>query len=354
MYRFLLGASIAVSAAAAFAGCSGAGNTGASSVPGVAPVSSSALAALRPLVTGHSLLSLHRQHVGGAHVKSWLSPRAASGPAQLLYVSSGESNVVNVYDASETNQNPIGQLGGFNLPQGLYVDGRKNLWVTNTNQQTVVAYKRAGIFPFKTLVDPSGFPSDVCGQPSGSTLYTVDINGTSGYGQTVNVYAHGSTSPTSSMTDPNAVNLLFCAVDGHGNVFVSLNNSSDYSCTTCGEIDEFKHGQTTPTVLITGLYYPLGIAFDRYNSLVIADAYAYELYVYDPPYTIGPAESVGTYPALIAGVALNNSETNLWAADALDNYGIEYSYPALSQVTTTSTSELNEPLGVALSPPARP
>ncbi len=350
--RFFFGAAlIAAGAAASLAGCSGGASpaTPAASLSaqtkGTLPIEMQIRKAQLPFSSGR----LENRKP----VRSWV--KAANGaPAQLLYISDSGNNVVNLYNPAGSSQTPIGQLGGFAQPEGMYVDPNRNLWVSNTNDQQVLGYHKGGLFPYKTLTDTTGYPDDVCGNRASGTLYAADIQSapSEGFGQSIDVYAHGSAIPTKILTDPNSEYLFFCAVDSHGNLFVSLyNQSGNYY--TSGEIDEFKVGQTTPTVLITGLYYPLGIAFDKYNSLIVADTFAQQMYVFDPPYTEGPATSF-PFGGYIAQIALNSAETSLWGTDALKTYGQEFSYPGGTVQDDTSTSELYEPLGAAMSPAARP
>jgi hypothetical protein len=341
--RLLLGAALAAVSVLA-GGCS----TGSSSPsPGLTPAHLPA--SLLPL-SRHSTLPLpyfgvkHRRRV----VHSWMNPNV---PTTLVYVSDSYENDVEIYDEAGSGQTPVGQITGFNQPEGLWVSVTQNLWVANTNNQTLLGYRRGSMTPFRTLTDPNGYPDGVCGNDNKSLIYGLDIaSATEGPGQTINVYDKQSNSPASVLTDTNAEYLFFCAVDSRGNLFVTLSNAGGY-----GEVDEFPKGSTAPTVIASNLVYPLGITIDKYNALTVIDAFAGApndtgvAYIYDPPYTGGPAYSF-TLNGLIAESALDKPQTHLWGADPYNEVAQEWSYPSGTFVNETSNEDLAEPLGIALTP----
>lgn len=291
-------------------------------------------------------------------VHSWLKRVSPSKP--LLYVADGEENVVNIYSATGSDQTPTGQLTGpgastyFMEPQGLWVDINQNLWVASTNASTLYAFRRGSMTAFRTLTDPNGFPAGVCGNNNKPTVYAVDILSTSsGYGQTIDVYKKSSNSPSSVLYDTNAESLYECAVDSRGNLFVTLTNLAGG-----GEVDEFFKGTTTPVVLESNLVLPLGITVDRFNTLAVADFTAippYQtpsiVYLYNPPYTYGPAYSFTT-TGWINEMALGRHQKQIWGADVLNRLAQEWSYPHGLFLNETSTTDLVDPDGLALSPAA--
>ncbi|MGA2760279.1 MAG: hypothetical protein ABSF08_08185 [Candidatus Cybelea sp.] len=292
----------------------------------------------------------------GAPARSWM--KANIPPHPLVYVSDYDGNFVNIYSANGTDQTPIGQLTGFNEPQGLWVDLNQNLWVVNTNTQQIIGFHRNRTSPFKTFDDTSGnYPVGVCGNNNKNLMYVVDIVSLPPYGpaNTIEVYDKaGSSSPIEILTDNNAQALYQCAVDSRGNLFVTLTPvSNPYG----SEVDEFPRGSTTPTVLInTGLVYALGITVDKYNALAVDDAFANastgEVYIYDPPYTNGSAHSFAV-PQGVDQTALNKQQTQLWGSNAFDLDAQQYSYPVGLLQNSTSTEDLIDPSGIALSPAAK-
>lgn len=354
--RFLLGtALLAASMPPLLAGCGSTPTPSASG--GLTP-------AARVAESAHG--ARHSSLLGFGHVKnaripkvhSWLHKPKLATP--LVYLSDAFGNVVNIYDQTGTNQSPIGQISGFNEPQGLWVDINNNLWVVNTNTYQLFAYHRATITPFRTLSDPNGKPAGVCGNNNKSEVIATDIiSNTGGDGQTINIYDRGATTPSTVLTDPNASDLYECAVDSHGNLFVTL---STVNYPYGGELDEFPKGSTTPVVLSTNFLYPIGITIDKYNAISVVDFegqdypyyYSSKVYLFDPPYTQGPAYSYDVNNAAFIEAALNKAQTQLWVANSINDPSAQsYSYPHGTFENATSSSGLKYPDGIALSPASK-
>jgi hypothetical protein len=283
--------------------------------------------------------------VGTASVSihSWLDSRAR--PKEILYVSDPFLGVVNLYDPSRKDGRPIGQIADFKQPEGLSVDSSKDLWVADFGHRNVLGFREGSLFPFFELSDPSGYPNAVCSRAYSPMFYVVNFeSATGGNGQTIDVYADESKKPTSVLTDPNAANLLYCAVNAKGDLFVTMENTSG-----CGEVDEFKLGKTTPEVVLTGLAYPTGIAFDDHDYLVVSETNAGAIRIYAPPYGKGPKSSF-SYSGSILQIALDASATHLWGADRAHVVAREFSYPDGAAEKETQSEQLFQPAGVALSP----
>ena len=354
--RFLLGATLlAASLALSVTGCSSTPSAGIT--PGVtAPMT--AIREARRAGSNMILPISGRVHRLGAPARSWMKPIAPRNP--LLYVSDYDGNFVNVYSADGSDQMPIGQLTGFNEPQGLWVDINQNLWVVNTNTAQIIGFHRNATSPFKTFNDTSGnYPVGVCGNNNKHLMYVVDIVGPPPYylpANTIEVYNKaGSSSPIETLTDSNASALYQCVVDSKGNLFVTLTNINS----NMGEVDEFPKGSTTPTVIANNLVYALGITVDEYNSLAVDDTYAYgypytegEVYIYDPPYTNGPAYKFEV-PSGIDQTALDKQQTQLWGSNAFALDAQQYSYSPGVLQNQTSTEGFEDPSGIALSPAAK-
>ncbi len=279
-----------------------------------------------------------------AAAHSWLDARVK--PKEILYVSDPFLGVVNLYDASRKDGRPIGQLGDFKQPEGLFVDSSKDLWVTNFGGRNVLGFREGSLFPFFELSDTSGHPNAVCSGAYSPTFYVVNLESAKGGdGQTIDVYANESKKPTSMLTDTNAANLLSCAVNGKGSLFVTMQNTSGV-----GEIDEFPKGKTTPVVLITGLIYPAGIVFDDRDYLVVSEAFAGTIRIYAPPYGKGPKDSFH-YDGSILQIAFDASATHLWGANQSLALAQEFSYPGGVLENETRSENLFQPAGIAISPP---
>lgn len=274
---------------------------------------------------------------------SWIDRRAK--PKEILYVSDPFLGVVNLYDAQRKDGRPIGQIGDFKEPEGLFVDSSKDLWVADFGGRNVLGFREGSLFPFFELGDPSGYPNAVCSKAYSPTFYVVNLESKSGgNGQTIDVYANESKKPTSVLTDPNSANLLFCAVNGKGDLFVTMRNTSG-----SGEIDEFPQGQTTPKVVIKDLAYPSGIVFDDHDYMVVSDTYASTIRIYAPPYGKGPKDSF-SYDGLIMQIAFEADSAHLWGADQQRAIAQEFSYPGGVLENQTQSENLAAPAGVAVSP----
>ena len=353
--RYFLGAGL-LAAAVPFllAGCSGAASS--STTPGLMSTASTARAAHdgHSTVIGGALFARHRHDSGIAH--TWM--KLPQPPNPLLYVSDPYGNFVNIYSANGDDQTAIGQIAGFDEPQGLWVDINQNLWVVNTNTQQIMGFHRGSGVPFKTFDDTSGqSPAGVCGNNNKHLLYSVDISGPPPYyiGNTISVFNKaGSSNPIQTFTDSNASSLNECAVDSKGNLFVTLNN---VNYPYAGEVDEFLKNSTTPIVLVNNLVYPIGITVDKYRTLAVDDAFATEysggmVYLYDWPYTSGPAFSFSV-PSGIIQTALTKPETQLWGAYGYGPGVLAYSYPHGLLENQTDSTGLTYPDGIALSPAAK-
>jgi hypothetical protein len=366
--RYLLGAGFTAAVVPLLlGGCSSSSLTPGGATPGGATSSAMSSGAASPMVAirearragSNMILPIHeraRRSVPPAH--TWFA--AGPPPNPLLYVSDYSGNFVNIYSANGSAQTPIGQITGFNEPQGLWVDINQNLWVVNTNTEQIIGFHRGAASPFKTFNDTSGnFPVGVCGNNNKNLMYVVDIVGPPPYydpANTIEVYNKaGSASPIETLTDSNASALYQCAVDSKGNLFVTLTNIDS----NLGEVDEFPKGSTAPTVIANNLVYALGITVDKYNALAVDDTYAYgypytegEVYIYDPPYTNGPAYQFEV-PSGIDQTALNKQQTQLWGSNAFALDAQQYSYPLGVLQNSTSTQDFEDPSGVALSPAAK-
>src|SRR5271156_6441046 len=86
---------------------------------------------------------------GSAAVQSGgLSPAKKTCKAGKLYVSSFKLNYVAVYCTKGHNQPPIGKItDGINGPEGANVDNKGNLYVANTDGNTVTEYAPGSVKP---------------------------------------------------------------------------------------------------------------------------------------------------------------------------------------------------------------
>jgi len=203
----------------------------------------------------------------------------ASGCGKAVVYVTSYNNSVYVYDLRHSHKTPCGQITNVVNPQGLFVDKQRNVWVAvsgncKTQFSSVFAFAPGGATPFKTLQDPYGSATDVAVDNASGTVYVTNFfnytNGcASGNNGVVEVYAGGSTTPTSTLSDPNMTYAFNDAVDDQGNLYVTylkLNGP-----TGVGQIDEWFGGAGSPNNLGITLQAPGGIQTTRTGALLVCD-----------------------------------------------------------------------------------
>jgi sugar lactone lactonase YvrE len=133
----------------------------------------------------------------------------------LLYVAMFVANAVKVYRTDQQNPAPIDTLtDGIVAPNSLWIDSAGTLYVSNdwgkNNQyaDTVTEFAKGSRTPTKVLLGLT-FPGAVAVDQAG-TVYVQDAG--------IQVYEHGSTSPTRTITGVgNGANAL--TVDDKGNLY---------------------------------------------------------------------------------------------------------------------------------------
>ncbi len=276
----------------------------------------------------------------------FMSPEAKAGK-KLIYIADSTNGVVNVYSQKGSNQSPIGQITGLGGAGALAVAKNGDLYVaagTFSQPPAIYVYHRGQQEPYTTLT-PGGFGLAL---DSKGNLYATQ------FGNVINVYAAGSTTPTSTLSDhlciTNAV-----AADRKGNVFVD-----GFDCqpppNDGNEVDMFPAGSSTPVKLISNIQSAGGLAVDHKDNLVVQDNGAGTVSVYAAPYT-GPATSTFPFSGAGVGIALDKTEKNVWVSannvvSGLPN-GREFSLKTGTLLDSTSTTDLSNAQGIALSPPGK-
>lgn len=282
------------------------------------------------------------------------APDALSGSLStppLLYVSGGGGNYVNIYPATGQNQAPIGQLSnpGFDIAAGLAVDNAGNVYVSSVVNNRIFVFHRGSTVPYETLLTTNyvyGVGVDDTG-----TVYAAEAETGSAHGL-VEIFPPNSTTPTSSLTDPNNVfSAVSVAIDSHHNVFVAYDAAIN---SPPGNIDEFKAGTTTPTNL--GLNFANGDAWmtiDTNQHLVVPACHGgirvYAVGNKKPLQVFG-----GGKPVCPTQAALNQSGKLLYVTESgstgVANAVRVYSYPGGKLVNTITNGLTGNILGLAVDP----
>jgi hypothetical protein len=268
---------------------------------------------------------------------------AIGARTQLLYMSSwGTSSVV---DVLTMHGKQVGQIAnGLVVPEGLFVDAKGSLWVAN--ESNVLVYPRGSLSPSKTLTDSVGYPIDVTVCPDG-TAYVADLydNSNSNHAS-IQVYAHGSTTPTSNLDYTNDFRNPFLTCDAAGNVFVALLTGESVGD---GVVVEFPLGKNKGAKdLGIVLQSPGGIKPDNAGNLLVTDLIAHTITEYTENGS-PTGQSIAT-GAATEGIAVTREGGIVLGATTTTQElpaGISWSFPGGKQLQVyTCCSRIGPPLQV--------
>jgi hypothetical protein len=138
--------------------------------------------------------------------RSWMEPNLAG--RDLLYVGDFYTGDVFVYDYPTLKE--VGTLTGFDSPEGMCVDKRGDVYVTNEGDDKVEVFKHGGSHPFKTY-QTNGVLIGCSVDRSG------DLAVTTGY---LCVFKAGSPNETCYSPPEKCYDLRGPAYDNLGNIFV--------------------------------------------------------------------------------------------------------------------------------------
>jgi len=174
-----------------------------------------------------------------------------------LYISDFFSGVVEIYAQKGHDQRPIGSITGLGASLGLFVDERRHFYISQAGGAAVLEFAPGGTTPEKIYDDAGHLPQGVTRCPNG-TLYVSNVDG-----DTISVYAHGSTEPTRTLVD-SGVQVFSLACDAASDLFVTV-GGKQY------QVDEFIAGSSEAVNLPISLTFPEGIQIDRAGDIVVAD-----------------------------------------------------------------------------------
>ncbi len=182
------------------------------------------------------------QSTGASAARSWMAPDAKKSKS-LLYVADQGANDVEVY--SYPGGKLKGTLTGFETPSGVCSNKAGDVFILNGNGTTVEVFAHGGSSPIRTL-DLPGYPELNCSvDPTTGNLALGVLGNTCG--DCFVVFPGGSGSPT-VYTPSGQTGLPGCAYDNNGNLF----------CDAYGSGDAFalyelpKGGSTVGTITVSG------------------------------------------------------------------------------------------------------
>jgi hypothetical protein len=153
---------------------------------------------------------------------SWVAP-GITKVKPLIYVSDDGTNEVYIYGYPGGKR--LGQLAGFNFPEGLCTDANGDVFVANDNTSTILEYGHGRATLKATLSDTGYFPIGCSVDPTtGNLAVTNSYSTTSGAGS-VAIYTNASGNPT-FITDSVLVHPRLCGYDPNGNLYVDGFNST--------------------------------------------------------------------------------------------------------------------------------
>jgi hypothetical protein len=196
---------------------------------------------------------------------SWISPQVKSA-TQLLFVSDAGTDDVYMYKLPALKL--VGTITGFVQPQGECADNKGDVWITDTNAQTIYEVNHQGRL-VNSLSDASGYPDGCAWDPKSGALAVMnlfDLNGAKGG---IVVYPSSSKLPT-LYTNPNQYYYSFGGYDASSNLFFD-GHSQDGAFM----LSELPNGaKSAHTITISGgrIYFPGMVQWlTSSNKLLVGD-----------------------------------------------------------------------------------
>lgn len=272
----------------------------------------------------HSLQAVHRS-----------TRPLAKGPRNL-FVDDQEGAVEVLVNGTWKNTSSISN--GIDDPNGNFVDKRGSLYVANYGADGISQYAPGASMPDFTynagMIDPDNVTVDGHGN-----VYESDYDDALGSGF-VNEYKQGVNDVFASCSPGG--NAEGVAVDGRGNVFVSLNFASGGA-----GVVEYKGGleHCNAITLTASLKFAGGIALDKSGNLLVCDQNAGVVDVLDPPYA-SISSTFGYGLAAPFHVTLNKKNTQIYVTDPGTGAVDVFTYPHGELTAKLGVSEgLSEPYG---------
>jgi hypothetical protein len=262
--------------------------------------------------------------------------QSVNSESQLLYTSNKERSVIDIF--SVPGYSKVGQISnGIEEPEGIATDGNGNLYVANTDGDSVTIYKANTTSPYRTLI-ASHTPDDVAVATNGYVLA-----GDQGGG--VDVYPPGKTSPSARLTNSAISIVRGVGVDANNNVY-----AAGTSANSQGVVIEYTDMSGGGTNLgLQDLESPLGVLIDKNDNVVVSDVGANKIFIY-PQGKTSPSSEIS-----VAGPhrsALNEQENLIYVPQGAGGDVDVLDYPSGTPVTSFSIGTFAS--GTALSPAPTP
>jgi hypothetical protein len=227
--------------------------------------------------------------------RGWLRSQLGSG--SLIYVCTGSE--VLLYPESGFNKQPVGTItDGVNGANGLFVDGKRDLFVANST--TITAYHSGSLHPYITYND-SASPLYVVKDHAGK-VYAANRDGT------VSVYLPGHTAADRTLQTPG-IEADGINVDASSNLYVAYRDH-----TGDGSIEKFAPNSTTGSVLGMTLIQPQGLQLDHSGNIIVVETGIKQVVDVFPPGSKVPSKEVYVQDG-VAQVVLRKAEDNMYISN---------------------------------------
>lgn len=263
-------------------------------------------------IAGSSFASSRADAAKKAKACGWLSHSARNGQP-LAYVADANEVLVFPESGEDPNAAPIGCIDdGIYEPYGLYVDGRRNLYVVNRAEGTVTVYKPGSVKMAATYLEDLSQP-----------LYAVvdaqgDLWVSNSGGGTVVEYGAGTivVKQVLQTAGSEADGLDF---DAQGNLYVAFR--TNYS----GGIEKFAPGSTQGQVLGMQLQQPQGlIVASSGDILVVETGKANRIDLFRPGKSTPKLEIGVPQGQTLTQLAITEKENQLFVSSSSPSAGIVY------------------------------
>jgi hypothetical protein len=181
------------------------------------------------------------QPAGANAARSWMAPDAKKSKT-LLYVADQDANDVDVYSYPAGKLK--GTLTGFQTPSGVCSNKAGDVFILNGNGTSVEVYAHGGSSPIRTL-DLPGYPELNCSVDPTTGNLALGVLGNS-CGDCFVVFAGGS--GTATVYTPSGQNgLPGCGYDNNGNLFCDAYGTGGFAL-----FELPKGSSTVTTVSVSG------------------------------------------------------------------------------------------------------
>ncbi len=199
---------------------------------------------------------------------------------QLLFVSENVgTGHIGIYLAKslKRNREPIAEItDAIATPYGLALDSSGTLYVADNPESAITEYPKGQTTHSVTITDGLDSPLGLAIDKSG-TLYVSNVG-------MIQEYAHGSTSPTKTITGGGMTNPFGLALDKKQNLYIA-----DFIAAKVFELT--KGSSTVKSLNLQGLSEPIGVCFDASGNLWVTNANGGGITVYAPGAT-SPSETI--------------------------------------------------------------